>query len=166
VIYPGSIERVDFGEVEDDKYFIIADIQRGKTEVEWRKLSDIRPFVDCFMRLETQENMTERLLSAMPPAEKLEGAIVRLILEYPRDWESLIDEAALREHAGSAFEFHLVKRPQTEARVRLPGDQAVGSLGPMELPDIYWRANHIGEEDQIKLNKLAKQILRNVQEGF
>ena len=33
VIYPGSIERVDFGEAADDKFFVIAEVTRGKTEV-------------------------------------------------------------------------------------------------------------------------------------
>ena len=39
VIYPGSIERVDFGEAQDDKFFVIAHVERGQTEVEWRKLA-------------------------------------------------------------------------------------------------------------------------------
>jgi DNA repair protein SbcD/Mre11 len=166
VIYPGSIERVDFGEAADEKYFIIAHISRGKTEVEWRKLSGIRPFVDRFVRLETQENITERLLSALMPADQIEGAIVRLVLEYPRDWESLIDEAAVREYAASAFEFHLVKYPQIEARIRLPEDRVVGSLSPSELLDIYWRANHFEEEDITQLSQLANQILQEVHGGI
>jgi len=54
VIYPGSIERVDFGEAGDDKFFVIADITQGKTKVEWRKLDGIRPFVDVFAALESE----------------------------------------------------------------------------------------------------------------
>ncbi len=39
VIYPGSIERVDFGEAKEDRFFVIAHIEEGKdTKVEWRKL--------------------------------------------------------------------------------------------------------------------------------
>jgi exonuclease SbcD len=163
VIYPGSIERVDFGEVADEKFFIIAHVLRGKTEVEWRQLSGIRPFVDRFVRLETQENITAQILTALPSADQLEGAIVRLVLEYPRDWESLIDDAAVREQAASAFEFHLVKRPQIEARIRLPEDQVVGSLSPLELLEKYWNSNHIDEGEQLHLNQLANQILQDMQ---
>ena len=46
VIYPGSIERVDFGEAMDDKFFIIADIACGVTQVEWRKIDGTRPFIE------------------------------------------------------------------------------------------------------------------------
>jgi DNA repair protein SbcD/Mre11 len=68
VIYPGSIERVDFGEARDEKYFIIAEVEKGQTRVEWRKLDGVRPFVDCRATLsgKTGENVTETLLSTLP----------------------------------------------------------------------------------------------------
>jgi exonuclease SbcD len=164
VIYPGSIERVDFGEVEDDKFFVIARVERGNTELEWRQLTGIRPFVDRSLVLDSKEDIDRRLRDALPPPEQLEGAIVRLTIEYPRDWEPLIDDAALREYAQGAFEFHLVKRPQIEARVRLPEDQTVGSMSALELLDLYWRASHTKDEDLEALNRLAGEVIREVQQ--
>ncbi|MEN6299159.1 MAG: exonuclease SbcCD subunit D, partial [Anaerolineaceae bacterium] len=120
VVYSGSIERIDFGEVEDDKFFVIADVEKGHTHVEWRKLDGIRPFIDRFLRLEKQENITQQIISALPAKESLEGAIIRLTLEYPRDWEPLIDEASLGEYTSGAFEFHLQKKPLIDTRIRLP----------------------------------------------
>ncbi len=61
VIYPGSIERVDFGEAADDKFFVIAHVEKGHTEVEWHKLKDIRPFVDRSLRLKSPEDVTNQL---------------------------------------------------------------------------------------------------------
>lgn len=159
VIYPGSIERVDFGEAEDEKFFVIAHVERGQTQVEWRRLEDIRPFIDRFVRLETSEDITKQLRAALPDPEQLEGAVVRLVLEYPREWEAMIDEAALREHTASAFEFHLVKRPQMEARIRIPENQAVGSLTPLELLDLYWNASHTDATEIESLNQLAAQVI-------
>lgn len=159
VIYPGSIERVDFGEAADDKFFVIAHVERSHTEVEWRKLTGIRPFIDRHLRLKSQEDVTGQLLKALPHAPKLEGAIVRLVLEYPRDWEALIDEAALREVTSGAFEFHLIKRPLVEARSRLAPDETVSSLTPLELLDRFWRSSHITPTEQVSLQKLAKEIM-------
>ncbi len=102
VIYPGSIERVDFGEAHDEKFFIVADVQKGKTRVEWRKLKDVRPFVEISLRLEKPENVMQRIHSALPAPEQLKDAIVKLTLEYPRDYETLIDEAAPRRCASEA----------------------------------------------------------------
>ncbi len=163
VIYPGSIERVDFGEAKDEKFFVIAEVEKGQTQVEWRKLEGIRPFVDCRAVLESGENVTETLKSVLPQAKELEGAIVRLTVEYPREWDTLIDDVALRKHTESAFEFHLVKRPQVEARIRLPADQTVSSLSPLDLLDQYWRASHT--EDAEELQKLAQEILSGDEEN-
>ena len=159
VIYPGSIERVDFGEVDDEKFFIIAQVEHGHTEVEWRQLTGIRPFIDRYISLDSPENVTEALQRALPPREKLKDAIVRLTVDYIREWDTLIDESALHRYTEEAFEFHLIKRPQIEARIRLPGDQAVSSLGPLELLDRYFLASHTPPEDVENLEKLAREII-------
>jgi exonuclease SbcD len=163
VIYPGSIERVDFGEIADDRFFVMARVEQGKTVVEWRKLAGVRPFVDRRLILESAENVTDQLREALSSPDQLKDAIVRLVLEYPREWETLIDEAALREHTAETFEFHLVKRPQMETRVRIPGDQAVGSLTPLELLDLYWRASHTDPAESEALNKLAAEVIEETQ---
>ena len=73
----------------------------------------MRPFIDRRAVLKSSENVTEKLISALPKVEKLQDAIVRLTVEYPREWDTLIDDAALRQHAENAFEFHLVERPSS-----------------------------------------------------
>jgi len=160
VIYPGSIERVDWGEWNDEKYFILARVSRGVTQVEWRKLDGVRPFVDRRLRLEAQENISQALRGSLPEPDDLDGAIVRLILEYPREWEALIDDSVFQEHAARAFEFHLIKHPQLETRIRLPEDQAIGSLTPLELLEVYLRANHSDPEEMQALLNLAGQVIQ------
>jgi exonuclease SbcD len=159
VIYPGSIERVDFGEAADDKYFVIAHVKRGHTAVEWRKLTGIRPFIDRHLQLKSQEDVTGQILKAMPHTDKLESAIVRLVLEYPRDWEAFIDETSIREYTSGAFEFHLIKRPMAEVRARLAQDEGVSSLTPLELLDVYWRSSHVTPSEEASLQKLAQEIM-------
>jgi exonuclease SbcD len=162
VIYPGSIERVDFGEYEDEKFFVIAHVERGQTQVEWRQLRHIRPFISRYVRLEEQQDIQVRLEKALPPEIEMKDAIVRLILEYPRDWEASIDEADLRRRAASAFEFHLVKRPQVEARVRIAQDRAIGSMTHLELLDVYWRSRHTEKEDLQALEQIARKVIEDV----
>ena len=162
VIYPGSIERVDFGEARDDKFFVVADVRRGHTTFEWRQLLGVRPFIDRYLCLKSDQNINEQLRAALPPPEQMQEAIVRLVLEYPRDWETLIDEGALRAYTAGCFEFHLVKRPQVENRIRLPEDQAVGSLTPLELLELYWRAGHTDPTESEELSKLAADVMGEV----
>jgi exonuclease SbcD len=159
VIYPGSIERVDFGEAADDKFFVIAHVEHGHTEVEWRRLKGIRPFVDRSLRLTSPEDVTNQLQSSLPPASKLEDAIVRLVVEYPREWESLIDEAALREYASGAFEFSLIRHPLADARGRLAQDETIESLTSLELLDRFLRLSHVDSSEREDLQKLAQAVM-------
>ena len=164
VVYPGSIERVDFGEAKDDKFFLIANVERGKTSLDWRQLKNIRPFVDTNLKLESKDNITGQIKKALPPALKLKDALVRLVLEYPRAWDPLIDENAVRELMKDSFEFHFVKQPQSEVRIRLPKDRAIGSLSSEELLDQYWKVSQTPEDEIKSLNKLAQEIIHPDQE--
>ncbi len=157
VIYPGSIERIDFGEAMDDKFFIIAEVGRGKTDVEWRKIDGTRPFIERRAILQSSENVTEFLTFNLPKQKEMAGAIVKLTVEYPRELDVLIDESALRKYAEDAFEFHLVKKPKVEARVRIPQGQAISSLSPLDLLTQYFDSAKINEAEELR--ELAKQII-------
>lgn len=162
VIYPGSIERLDFGEARDDKFYIIAEVEAGQpTKIEWHKLKDIRKFIECYAQINSAENVTEQLKNALPKPEKLRDAIVKLSVEYPRDFEKLINENEIRAYAAETFEFHLIKRPQnTEARIRLADNQSITSLTPLELLKVYWQSDKTtGATELEALETLAAQVL-------
>ncbi|MBI2330837.1 MAG: exonuclease SbcCD subunit D [Chloroflexi bacterium] len=158
VIYPGSIERVDFGEAKEDRYFVIADVEADRdTEVEWIQLTGVRKFIDRRAVLTSSENVTEALMAALPKPKEMSEAVIRLVVEYPREWDSLIDESALRKYAADAFEFHFVKRPQIESRVRIDEGQVVSSLSPLDLLGQYFDAAKVSNADDLK--KLAQEII-------
>ena len=158
VIYPGSIERVDFGEAGDKKYFVIAYVERGKTEVSWHEISG-RTFVDRYIEITRREAFQEQLYEALAPEDELMDAVVRLTVAYPRTWEADIDEQALYRFTGQAFEFHFVRRPQMDARLRLPEGQMVSSLSPLELLEKYWKTLNIDDEEAKELQNLAVELL-------
>ena len=157
VIYPGSIERIDFGEAMDDKFFIIAEVTRGATQVQWRKIEGTRPFIQRHAVIRSTENVTDELIRSLPTPNQMTEAIVKLTVEYPRELDVLIDESALRRYCECAFEFHLAKRPKSEARVRIPEGQVVSSLSPLELLTQYFESAKIKESDE--LQQLARAII-------
>jgi exonuclease SbcD len=160
VIYPGSIERIDFGEAKDDKFYIIAEVARGNTKVDWKKIEGTRRFIERRTSLTSSENVTEFLKSQLP--KDISEAIVKLVVEYPREWDALIDESALRKFAADAFEFHLVKKPKIEARVRIPEGQVVSSMSPLDLLDQYFSSAKVEGADE--LQKLAQEIISDEME--
>ena len=98
-----------------------------------------------------------RLNAQMPDPKQMSGAIVRLTVEYPRELDVFIDETALRKYAAEAFEFHLVKKPKVEARLRIQEGQAISSLSPLDLLTQYFDSAKINEPEELR--ELAKQII-------
>jgi len=162
VIYPGSIERVDFGEAADDKYYIIAEVSKGKTTYQAKKLEG-RKFIDRFVSVKEREEMDTKVLAALPPAKELADAIIRLAVEYPRELDTFLDEPALREHCAAALEFHLVRRPLEEARLRLAAIEGIVNLTPLQLLESYWRSTHSEPGDMETLKTLAGSIIQSVE---
>ena len=164
VIYPGSIERVDFGEAADEKFFVIATVEPGQpTQVDWRRLKG-RRFIDIFLRINSPDFFMQETLAALPARDDLQDAMVRMMVEYPRQWEPLLDEPALRMAAEPAFEFHLIRRPQLEVRLRLPGDRTIGSLSALDLLAKYWEVIKTQPEEALELQHLAEDLLKETEE--
>jgi exonuclease SbcD len=169
VVYPGSIERVDFGEAQDEKFFAMVELEKGKTRVDFRKL-DGRRFYDSQVRfsgdeaLPSPEDLNQRLMASLPPAADIKDAIVRLVIEYPRDWETLIDETSLRQAAEQAFEFHLIRRPQVQSRIRLPGGQSWSSIPPQDLLVKYLESQKEKSKDVEILKQLAEEVIKRASE--
>lgn len=161
VVYAGSVERVDFGEVADDKGFVIAEVEKGNTSYRFVKLHG-RAFFDRLVRLSMEDRAMEKILASSPNEAEAENAIFRLVIEYPRELEADIDEPALRQKFASALEFHLVRRPQAEARLRLPADQNIASYSPLELLSTYWKSTHAQPRDLAGLQTLAQSIFQSV----
>jgi len=165
VIYPGSIERVDFGEVNDRKTYVIATVERNGTEFTQYDIPG-RQFLDRLVRVDDPKMIQEAILKSLPRPEELAGAIVRLVVEYPRDLEALIDEQEIRRAAEKAFEFHFIRRPKAKPRLRMAGGKSIGSLQPAELLEKYWQVTQIEGIDTNTLNRLAGDIFRSVMLGF
>ncbi|HNR02151.1 MAG TPA: exonuclease SbcCD subunit D [Anaerolineaceae bacterium] len=161
VVYPGSIERVDFGEAADEKGFIIAEVDKGNTSYRFIRLHG-RAFFDRMVRITEKDGMMEKILSALPAQVETANAIIRLVIEYPRELDMFIDEPAIREKCAAALEFHLIRRPQEEARLRLPHDQTIASLTPLELLSTYWKSIHTQPKEIDELQSLAQEIIQSV----
>lgn len=161
VIYPGSIERVDFGEAADEKGFVLAEIEKGKTTWRFVRLNG-RAFFDRLVRIESRDGMMDRILNALPTQDQIPDAIIKLTIEYPRELEMFLDESLLREKCSAALEFHLIRRPQEEARLRLPADQSIASLNPLELLSRYWSSIHTQPKHLDNLQATATSIIQAV----
>ncbi len=70
--------------------------------------------MDRFLRLESSEglmNISENPLAAF---EQMEGAIVRLVLEYPKEIEAAVDGVSLRNYLSNTFSLNIEKHAQVD----------------------------------------------------
>jgi exonuclease SbcD len=162
VVYPGSIERVDFGEVEDEKGFVIAAVEYGKATLIERRILKGRPFLDRYVQCDSAEDIPRKIQQALPPEEEIKDSIFRLTLNYPRSLEPMIDETAIRAAAGSALEFHLVRKVRVEARSRVGDTLNLSGQSILEQLNAYWRTSKVDAADQEELNGLAQSIFSTV----
>ena len=93
-------------------------LEKGDTKYKEHELRG-RSFLDCAVTLTDRDKMQQQIMEEMPSEDKIRDAIFRLVIDYPRDWEALIDEPAIRRRAQDAFEFHFIRRPHIQARLRL-----------------------------------------------
>lgn len=159
VVYSGSIERVDFGEAQDEKSFVIATIDDDNKATYERRPLNGRGFIDRHVKITSEEHFMEQALAALPSPKKVAGAMLRLTIEYPREWEAALDEATLRQHCQEAFEFHLVRRVLERTRGRLMEGATSASMDPLELLQTYWDSIQTPLEESQTLKSLAKEVI-------
>jgi len=144
VVYPGSIERVDFGEEHDPKGFCWVQLVRGATTYEFVELQ-ARPFVTIRADVRGQTNPTQAIVSAIAQ-HPIDGAVVRLIVTATAEEKALIRDreiaAALQPAAFVAAIQYDVER---STRLRL-GVEHPEELGPLELLERYLQTKEIAPE--------------------
>jgi hypothetical protein len=155
---------VDFGEVDDRKDLCHSECGAQNTTSKQIDLPG-RKFIDRSAELTDAGKVQEQLMAALPSERDMKDAILRLVAVYPRDWEALIDDPAIRRAAEDAFEFHFIRRPQVQVRLRLAGDKPIASLQPSELIDLYWKSVPPAEDQPEALNALAGEIIHAVEMG-
>ena len=136
VVYPGSIERVDFGEEKEDKGYILLEVQPGKVEWEFCTLP-ARPFLTIEIDVSQQEDPLEAVLNAIAKRE-IEDKVVRLIYKLRSEQLDLINTNAIDKALQTAHSHSI--RPELVsqlARPRLPELGAGNTLDPIEALTTY-----------------------------
>ncbi|MBK7177484.1 MAG: exonuclease SbcCD subunit D [Chloroflexi bacterium] len=158
IVYPGSIERIDFGEAKEQKGFVLATIGRGQTEWQFKKLKT-RRFIDIKIDSANADTFMADVMSQLPSQSMIAGAICRVQLSYPRDWEPLLDENALNDYFAAALSVQIQKHRHLEKRARLGDTVAVEELTPADLLATYWRASGLDEAEIETMQALAADVL-------
>jgi exonuclease SbcD len=134
-VYPGSIERIDFGEEKEPKGFVIAEVERGRCTWQFEKLG-VRRFVTVSVTADG-DDPTEQVIQAIGQ-KAVKNAVVRVIIRTTPDRDVLIRESEVRRALKDAFYvaaiIHNVVRPE---RIRLGTQEDIAALTPIEALERY-----------------------------
>ncbi|MFQ3680273.1 MAG: exonuclease SbcCD subunit D [Pseudanabaenaceae cyanobacterium] len=147
IVYPGSLERVDFGEEHEPKGYCWVKLRRGHADVEFCPLP-ARPFRTLRLDLVGVGDPQGALLQAIA-AENLTEAIVRVLYRIDGAGLTRIVASEIHQALASAHNYTLVPEvvtPQTRRHLPKFGQ----SLEPLSLLELYlteredlqpWRAD-------------------------
>lgn len=136
VVYPGSIERVDFSEETEEKGFVLVEVERGQTQLEFCPLS-VRPFCTIRVDVSQAEDPQKMLLQAIDP-HSIQETVVRLIYQVRSEQLDQIDNNVVHQALSTAHTYTIHAELVSQlARPRLPEIGTGSSIDPMEALKTY-----------------------------
>ena len=138
VVYAGSIERIDFGEEKEDKGFVWAQVEKGRTAFTFVPLP-ARRFVT--LRLDARDGDPLELLENELAGTDVDDAIVRVIVTVPAEDDTPLDERRLRERLRAAYLVTGIVRDEVRGAARTRDSGLTETLGPLQAVERYLQAS-------------------------
>lgn len=170
VVYAGSLERVDFGEENDEKGFY-------KVEIRWKSAGLKRDVAYEFHPVNTRRFLTVNVTLAeddINPAatllnaitgqrEKVKDAIVRLNISVPSQIANQVSDTTIREALKEAHYYTVAQDVQRETRLRM-GDRTAEEITPADALKAYLESKKVPTDRQKILLDYGEKLIEELQE--
>jgi exonuclease SbcD len=136
IVYPGSIERVDFSEEKEDKGFVMLSLAKGQTTFEFCPLP-VRAFRTIEVNLSEADEPQATLLQALKP-DLLQDAVVRLVYHLRSEQLDQIDTNAIHQALTPAHTYTIHPEIISQfSRARLPELGSGTTIAPLDALKAY-----------------------------
>ncbi len=162
VVYPGSIERIDFGEEHEDKGCVLVELEKGATSWRFHKLA-ARPFVTVDVDVRNSPEPQARITTAIEK-HTLAGAVVRVRVDATSEQAVLLradDIQAQLEAAGAFYIAAIAIEVERTHRGRLADAEhdLLNGLTPRRALELYLRSKNTPEDRLTVLLAAADELL-------
>jgi exonuclease SbcD len=165
VVYPGSLERLDFGEEGDDKGFYLVEIdpnrETGKRLIsfDFHQVSG-RRFLTININIEPADEPTTMVLKAIAEQrDEVKDAIVRLSISLPAELEGQLRDNDIRNALKEAHYFTIAKDIRREPRLRL-GRWTAEEITPLDALKAYLESKKVAPERARLLLEYGERLIR------
>ncbi|MEC4984110.1 MAG: exonuclease subunit SbcD [Oscillatoria sp. PMC 1068.18] len=161
IVYPGSIERVDFSEEKEAKGYVIVEVERGNVNWEFCPLP-VRPFCTIEVDVSASETPEAAIIAAIEKKD-IQNAVVRLIYKLRSEQLELVNTGKLHEVLAIAHTFSI--RPELVsqlARPRLPELGVGSSLDPLSALQTYLENREDLQDIKAEMVAAAADMLSGV----
>ncbi len=158
IIYPGSIERVDFSEEKEDKGYVMIELEKGK--VNWGFCAlPVRSFRTIEVDVSKAEDPQAAIIKVISKYE-ITDAVVRLIYKLRSEQLDLIDGAELHAALAPSHNYTIQAELISQlARPRVPELSACNSIDPIEALKTYLDNREDLQEIAASMLEAAQKLL-------
>ncbi|MCA2658652.1 MAG: exonuclease subunit SbcD [Microcystis sp. M049S2] len=136
IVYPGSIDRVDFSEEKEDKGYVLIEVAKGEVKWEFCPLP-VRTFRSIEVDVSQAANPQKELLKALKKHD-IQEAVIRLVYKIRSEQLELINTNQLDEALKTAHSYSIRAELISQlTRPRLPELGVGNQLDPMEALKAY-----------------------------
>lgn len=163
VVYSGSPERIDFGEIKEDKGFVMIEIdqhlEKFKTNFQFVK-TPARKFVSIIVQLSADDqNPTQTILNEIKK-QNLDDTIVKLTIDIPANLDQEIQMDAIKKSLTKThFVAGITKNIERVNRIITEGVKDIDRLPPIQALEKYWQSKKIPPERIKQLEVFVSELL-------
>ncbi|HIK26805.1 MAG: exonuclease subunit SbcD [Oscillatoriaceae bacterium SKW80] len=158
VVYPGSIERVDFSEEKEEKGYVMVELEKGKTRWQFCPLP-VRSFKTIEVDISQAEEPQTALIKALTKKD-IKDAVVRLIYKIRPEQMNAIDNNAIHQALSQAHSYMI--QPELISQLTCPRmpELGVGAIAePLEALKAYIANREDLKDIKFELIEAAQTLL-------
>ncbi|MBN1991327.1 MAG: exonuclease SbcCD subunit D [Anaerolineae bacterium] len=158
IVYPGSLERIDFGEEGERKGFVMAQIERGHTTWEFVPV-EARRFLTIRLDVTGADDPLTAILDELEQ-HSVKEAVVRLVIKATEAQEILLDDKPIRQALNDSSYIASIARDIDRVQHRRLGGISAEALTPQQILELYLDSKEAPPERKEQLMRYAEVIFR------